>query len=89
MTVFDIRNNSLTKVPVQFANLQNLKKAYFYGIPVCSNGWLDHANGAIADLFEKDKIAQCDIQCSPFCTGETQKYTNGCITSCNSKSCNF
>ena len=89
ITIFDIRNNSLTKIPNQFANFKNLKKAYLSGNPVGSNGWLDHANNAIVNLFEKDKIAKCEMQCSPFCTDDTQNYKKACIPSCNSHSCNF
>ena len=78
-----------TELPNQFTNFKNLKKAYLFGNRVGSNGWLDHANNAIVNLFEKDKIAKCEMQCSPFCTDDTQNYMKACIPSCNSHSCNF
>lgn len=89
LNTFDLRNNSIVKLPCWFGEYENLETLLIHGNPACSNGWVDSMECS-ANL--KDKIKRegqgCSQQCTAFCL-ETLLQYQGCVPQCNSKECGY
>ncbi len=84
---FDVRNNSIKFLPDEFKDLEKIEYAYFYGNPMCSNGWLEETS---QEMREKIEIpgAGCSEQCSPYCQ-DAYFELKDCLRECNSVECQY
>ena len=89
LNTFDLRNNSLMKLPGWFGEYDGLEKLTIHGNPVCKNGWIE-SDECPSKLKEKiDMEGQgCTKQCSSFCLEAMLSYPV-CTNQCNSKDCDY
>ena len=87
--VFDIRNNSLTSLPIELGGLKSLKYLYLEGNPLCNiSNWISMVPPNIRASVSAESGAGCKRQCSPYCQDRWLKDTE-CYSVCNSEACKF
>merc|ERR1711908_71963 len=68
LQILDLRNNSISKLPPWFDELDELHELTVYGNPVCSNGWVQSSMcpPKTRTLLEMEELG-CSKQCSDMC----------------------